>query len=258
MLTRETILKALQAAVEPLDTVDAMWQGGAAAFNRVDDWSDIDLQILAADDRIAEVVAVVEKALTSLSPIDLRYELPQPSWHGHWQTFYRLKEAGEFLLIDLVILKRSSTQRFLEAEIHGKAVVHFDKTGVIVSPPFDAGKLIETLRGRLDTLRVTFDLFQSLTLKELKRGNSLEALAFYQGFTLRPLVEVLRMRFDPTRYNFHTRYVKHYFPADVAQRLEPFFFVTGIEDLRAKFTEAQVWFWEAVEQVDLKEIERKL
>jgi hypothetical protein len=46
----------------------------------------------------------------------------------------------------------------------------------------------------------------ALVKKEIYRGNPLEALSNYHACTLTPLVEVLRMRYKPARYNFHTRY----------------------------------------------------
>jgi hypothetical protein len=236
-LTREEILAALRARLEPLDYVQAMWEGGAAAFNRVDEWSDIDLQIAVDDDRVAEVFPIVEEVLRALSPIDLRYEIPQPAWHGHAQVFYRLSNASQFLLLDFVVMKRSNPLKFLEPEIHGNAVVHFDKSNVTQVEPLD--------------LRVNFDLFQSLTLKELERHNAIEALAFYQGFTLRPLVEFLRILYAPTRYNFHTRYVYYDLPADVVRRLETLFFVQNEDDLRAKREQAEQWFYEILERIRL-------
>ena len=60
MLTRETILKTLEDTLKPLDYVQAMWQGGAAAFNRVDAWSDIDLVVLAEDEHVVDVAAATE------------------------------------------------------------------------------------------------------------------------------------------------------------------------------------------------------
>ncbi|MBF8284247.1 MAG: Nucleotidyltransferase protein, partial [Anaerolineales bacterium] len=41
-ITRSSILTALRAALEPLPYVHAIWEGGAAAFGRVDEWSDCD------------------------------------------------------------------------------------------------------------------------------------------------------------------------------------------------------------------------
>lgn len=258
MLTREAILKALEAALKPLDYVQAMWQGGSASFNRVDEWSDIDLQVIADDDRTADVVAAVEDVLRGLSPIGIRYELPQPSWHGHTQIFYQLQDAGPFLMIDFVVIKVSNPNRFLEREIHGDAVVVFDKIGIVKSPPFSVENHLRQIEGRLETLKVTFDLFQPLVQKEIYRHNAIDAFSFYQSFTLRPLVEVLRIQYDPSRYNFGTRYLYYILPPEVIQRLEPLFFVADIDQLLVNFDKAQQFFRETLEGIDLKTVEQKL
>lgn len=250
-LTRQEIIQALRARLEPLDYVQAMWEGGAAAFNRVDEWSDIDLQVAVDDDYAAQTFPIVEEVLQSLSPIDLRYEIPQPAWHGHAQVFYRLSKASKFLLIDFVVIKKSNPLKFLEPEIHGNAVVYFDKSNVTKVEPLDRIKWNAKLHERVNTLRVTFDLFQSLTLKELNRHNPIEALAFYNGYTLRPLVEALRILYAPTRYNFHTRYVHYELPAELVHRLEHLFFVQNANDLRAKQIEAEKWFNEILNQIRL-------
>jgi hypothetical protein len=247
-LERQPILAALRAALEPLEYVYAMWEGGAAAFGRIDRWSDIDLMVDAQDERVGEVMALIETTLAGLSPLDLKYPLPEPTWHGHAQTFFRLVNAGPYLLLDVCVLRHSNPNRFIEREIHGEAVVHFDKAGVVQPAPLDQQALALRLAERLETLQVTFDLFQSLTLKELQRGNRIEALAFYNGYTLRPLLETLRIRFQPARYNFHTRYVYYDLPGEIVARLEALFFVKDAPDLERKRQAAEAWFYEALAQ----------
>ena len=249
-LTRSQLLTALHTAIEPLPYAQAMWQGGAAAFNRADEWSDIDMLIEVEDGRVAEALAVVEQTVLTLSPIALRYEIPQPAWHGHFQVFYRLAEASEFLMLDLVLIEHSHPNKFLEREIHGEAVVLFDKTGVVNPLPLDRAAWAIKLKERLAALRVTFPLFQPLVTKELHRRNALEALAFYQAMTLRPLVEALRIRHCPARYNFHTRYTQYDLPAAVNQRLAPLFFPRDLEDIRAKHAEAAQWASELLAEPD--------
>ena len=73
LVAREAILNALREQLEPVKYVNAMWEGGAASFKRVDQWSDMDLQIDVADDRVADTFVAMEQALTRLSPIDLKY-----------------------------------------------------------------------------------------------------------------------------------------------------------------------------------------
>jgi hypothetical protein len=251
LLTREPILAALQAALEPLDYVYAMWEGGAAASGRLDEWSDIDVQFDVDDARVADTFAVVERALETLSPIDLKYQTPQLPWQGISQWFYRLKNASQYLLLDVAVIQHSAPDKLLTSEIHGQAVFYFDKANVSRVAPLDWGDLNARLRNRIASPRVTFEMYQILTLKELNRGNALEALAFYSGYTLRPLVEVLRMRYDPTRYNFHTRYVYYNLPADVVRKLESLFFVANGDDIRAKRAQAEAWFYETLEQIQL-------
>ncbi len=75
-LTRDSIIRTLTAELQPLPSVHAFWEAGAAAFNRIDEWSDIDLYIVVDDAAaVSETFLIVEKTLTALSPIRLRHEV---------------------------------------------------------------------------------------------------------------------------------------------------------------------------------------
>jgi hypothetical protein len=245
---RDDVLGALTRALEPLDYVHALWEAGAVAFGRIDSWSDMDLQTVVEDGRVEETFEVIEGALRGLCETDVKYRLPEPTWHGHAQAFYRLKDASPFLLLDVVVMKASSGNRFLQSAIHGRPRVYFDKTGAVRDEPFDASAFAETLRRRKRELATLSDLFEILTLKEVNRGNDIEAHAFYQAYTLRPLVQLLRIIHDPTRHNFHTRYVHYDLPAADVERLSRLFFVSDIEDLKSKQVDARRWFRELLDQ----------
>lgn len=251
-ITKETILNILKTNLEPLDYVNAMWEGGAAAWGRADQWSDIDLLIDVADDKVDETITTCEQALLTLSPIDLRYDIPMPSWHGHNQVFWRLKNTSPYLLIDLAVMKHSSTNKFLEPELHGKLVVHFDKCGVVEQSPLDQENLREILTSRIQNLKIMFDMFQVMTEKEINRGNAVEAMSYYQGLTLRPLIEALRIKYKPEQYNYHTRYIYYDLPAEIVGKLESFYFVSNLEELRYHRQEAEVLFWETIASLDGK------
>jgi len=63
MFSRDSIVRLLTEALRPLPYVHAFWEAGAAAFNRVDEWSDIDLYIVVDDaEAVSETFLVVEKA----------------------------------------------------------------------------------------------------------------------------------------------------------------------------------------------------
>lgn len=257
-LTRQQLIDALVAALQPLDDVYAFWEGGAAGFDRVDQWSDADLQLIVHDDHVEDAFEVVEATLQALSPVDLQYRLPEPTWHGHSQCFYRLTEAGPFLLVDLAVMKESSEDKFFQFKTHGAPQVLFDKQGLIQEEPLDPQTHLRGIQARLESLKVLFDLFQILTLKELARGNHIEALAFYMGHTLRPLVEVLRIQHCPQRYQYHTRYLHYDLPPDIVQRLTPLFYVQDADQLRERRAQAEAWFWDVLRDIDLAKIEQHL
>jgi predicted nucleotidyltransferase len=257
-LTRQDVTQALAAKLEPLETVYAMWEAGAAAFDRIDTWSDIDLMIVADDDKVDETLSLIDETISGLSPIDVRFELPQPTWHGHVQVFYRLQNASQFMLIDLVILKQSSENRFLEPEIHGHPYVFFDKIEFTKAPEFEADVFLQRLRERVEYLKVTFDLYQVLVLKEVGRLNWIEALSFYYGFSLRPLVELLRIRYCPQRYNFYTRYIHYDLPHSTVTELEDLYFVRDAEAILDKQRRVQEWFQREMENLQWEQVEGHL
>lgn len=251
-ITRELILDTIQEAIEPLDYVYAMWEGGAASWNRLDEWSDIDLQIDADKDKVPQVFEILEKALEEkVSPIDLKFSLPEPAWHGHHQTFYRLEKASPYLFLDLVIMDHGNDKiRLNEIEIHGETTAIFDKANVVKGVHIDMDEWNQNLQKKLETQKVLFDLFLPLTTKEIHRGNAIEAIAYYQGTSLKRLLMALRMKYSPTRYDFEYRYVYYEFPEDVVKRLESFYFIPDMETLAQKHTEATEWFWEVVADLE--------
>lgn len=260
MLQRNNLLPPLIEVLQAQDNVLAVWEGGSAAFNRIDEWSDIDLQAVVRDDAVDSVFASIEQTLMSLSPIELVYTIPQPSWHGHAQKFYRLRDTSPFLLIDIAIIKESSTaSKFLEPEIHGNAKVYFDRADVIgSSAPLDRQAFGRLLWKRVNDMRITFPLFQAMVTKEIYRGYSIDALSFYQSVTLAPLVELLRITYQPFHYNFRGRYLYHELPQDIVARLEKLYFITDPDDLRKKQQEAEMWFGQLIAAISLEYLLERL
>lgn len=238
----EQIARAVREALEPLAYVQAMWQAGAVAFHRLDRFSDLDLMIVVDDDRVEETFHVIEAALGTISPIARSFRTPQPTWHGHDQAFYMLEKASPYLLVDAAVMKLSSPNKFLQPEVHGEPRVYFDKCGVVAYPEFDWDAHTQMLDARVETLKALFELFQPFIIKELERGQRLEALAYYHGLTLRPLVELLRIRHAPARYNFQSRYIYYDLPRSAVDRLERLYFPRDPFELRQLHQEAGEWF----------------
>jgi hypothetical protein len=233
---------ALRAALEPMPGALALWEGGSAAFGRADAWSDLDLHVLAEDDAVEEVVAAVDRALAVLGPIAARRRLPEPTWHGHSQVFCRLADSPEHLVVDLVVLRRSVPERFLERERHGVPLIYFDRTGEIAPAPLDRVAFSAGATRRLEGLSQEFALFQGFVRAETARGDAMAALGAYRAYTLRPLLEVVRMRHCPERYDYGPKYSRRDLPAAVVARLERLFFVPDLAGIPERQAEAEAWF----------------
>jgi hypothetical protein len=255
-LTRNFIIQALVDALEPLDYVQSFWEGGATAFDRIDEWSDIDLYLVVDDKKVDETFLAVEKALISLSHIKQKYEVPHPPKSGLWQAFYRLEDVSEYLLIDLAVLTLDSPDKFLEPEIHGNVVFHFNKSDEVKLPLLDKAALAKKLQERLERLQANFDMFNILVQKEINRGNHLEAIDLYHVVTLGTLVVALRIKHNPVHHDFKMRYIHYELPQEVITRLERLYFVKDEKDLQEKYREAAKWFHEIMSEIPPEDIER--
>jgi hypothetical protein len=257
-LTRKDVLDTLTEALEPLDYVHAFCEGGAAGFHRADEWSDIDAQAIVDDDRVEDVFKVVDTAVEKLGGTVARFRLPEPTWHGHSQCFYKLKNASPFLLIDLAVMKEhTEADKFDVWATHGIPRARFDKKGLIKEAKIDPEAHAKAIMDRLEIQKNLFEIFHIMPMKETNRGNHVEAMFFYLGQTFRPLVEVLRMKYCPQRYNYASRYIYYDLPSDVVKRLEELVFFRP-EEMEAKVGEARKWFQETAGSITADGIRGKL
>ena len=257
-ITREMILGVLVATLEPQPHVHALWEGGSEAFGRTDRWSDVDVQVDVDDDRVKDTLTMIEGALESLSPIRDRLEMPPGPGNGYTQVFYRLTDASEFLLVDLCVMKRSHLDKFLEPQIHGQVVFHFNKNGILVVRPLDVEQHLAKIRARRERMEHRFAMFYSMVDKELHRQNHLAAIDLYYRLVLDSLVDALRMLHSPAHFDFKVPYLNHDLPKETLEALRPLFFVADGNDLRRKYQDASQWFRRTLAEIDLDVVEAKL
>ena len=248
MLTRNSIVKPLVAFLETHASVNAVWEGGAAGWKRVDEWSDIDLVADVNDADVEKVMDSVKEFLEKEFGIDLQFDITQSPWPQIRQCFFRLKNCSPFLLIDFCIFPNSATDKFLEVEIHGEPVVHFDRKNIVQPVPINPEEQAKKLAQRIPLLQKRFEIFQVLVEKEINRGNHLEAFGFYLGFTVQPLVEMLRIVYAPHHSTFGTRYIQYDLPAPIVQQLTPFYFMANAHALKQNFVAAKKLFAEATQE----------
>jgi hypothetical protein len=248
---RDLILKTLVNALEPEPHVLAMFEDGSAAWGREDEWSDTDLNLIVEDDHVLDAFTAIERALESLSPIQSRWHVPEPAWHGFSQRFYGLQNAGPYLFVDVSVLKRSQGLRLPEIEAHGFARVLIDKVGLEASPPADVAALRNRMRAELENIKARWAMFGIMVEKELKRGRPLDALHFYQGMVVRPVVVLLGMRYRPFRFDFGMRYMHLDLPEPVQNELREIAFVSGPGELLDKQRRAELLFDRTLAEIDV-------
>lgn len=246
---RAEILQELTAKLTGTDSVIAFWEQGSTATGRADQWSDLDLIVLVADGQVEPVKDQVEQTLSEIRAIEIRYEVPQPSWHGHWQAFYRLVESSPFFMVDLVIIEESHPNRFLEPELHGMPAVYIDKKGITAQSPTPASGLAARLAGRLPLLEVTMELFHPFVDKELMRDRPVDAMHFYHNIVVLRLVEALRIRHCPWRFNFGLRYLGYDLPDHVYGQVRELCYVADPAELTGKKSRAVALFRETLAEL---------
>lgn len=247
-MTRERLLSTLKKFAQETPEVLAAWEQGSKAFGRADDLSDVDLSLVVRDTAALGVVQKVEERLAREGFVpDLRWEVPQPSWHGHWQAFYRFRGLPPLHLLDLAVIKASAKDWLCEPEVHGAASdVWVDREGLLKHRRLDRKAHAEALRRQLERVRVTAEIFHPFVEKELQRGRPVDALHFYNTLVVSRLVEALRMLHCPQRSTFGLRYLKNDLPATAAARIERLLYVPSPEKLPGLKAEAMTWLGETL------------
>lgn len=251
-LDRERLIGVAREALHAAPWCVAAWLGGSDATGRRDRFSDIDFIASVDDQHVEEAFARVSEALERVSPIDLAWRVPAPTWHGHEQVFWRLRDADAHLMMDFVVMKRSAAPatRFLEPERHGNAVVLFDRAGFCAPIPLERAPHASKMAARLARLRVTFPMFQPLVVRAVERGQPCDAMYFYTQLTLLPCVEALRMLHCADRFDFGMRYLFDDLPADVYRRVCAMALPGSLAGIAACRSEAEAIFVDAVARLD--------
>jgi hypothetical protein len=241
VISRERLVGALAESLARAPFIHAMWEGGAAAGGTLDEWSDIDLYLLVDDDKVEEAFIEVETALSILSPIGVKFPVPDTGWPGVHQAFYRLTNASEYHVIDLAIVTLAAKEKFLEPRVHGQAVFYFNKVGTIEFEPFDEEAAADAIVRRRERLANRLGIFGCFFQKEVNRGNLVEAVDLYHRLYLSTLMELLRMEYGPDHYSFGTRHIETELPRHVVDRLVGLCFVSDRDGLVKSQLETSEW-----------------
>jgi hypothetical protein len=245
---RDRVTTAICHALEPIPAVLAAWEGGSAAFGAVDGYSDIDLNVLVDEDASLDLLyAAAEMSLEAVSPITASHFVPPG-------RYYKLRDGGEFLLVDLSFFRAGAAGHALEVERHGQARPLFDKGDWLHPRPVDEGALAAKRDERLRELQTWFIVSQSFVRKAILRRQEVEALACFWGYTLKPLAELLRMRYCPVRWDFGTRYLDRDLPPEVYKRFRDLVFVPDLAGVEERLPKASAWGAALLQELDQRPV----
>ncbi|HTL01640.1 MAG TPA: hypothetical protein VL243_05415 [Vicinamibacterales bacterium] len=175
---RDRIAGAVTDTLKSLPTVFAGWEGGSAAFGALDRYSDIDLTFLVDDEvPFEQLYAPLENALNAVSPITVS----QPVTLGR---YYKVKDGGEFLFIDIVFLRAGEPDHYLDVERHGHVIPLFDKGDWLRPRPLDEKALGARRDKRFRELQNWFPASQSFVRKVILRGSRSSSRRLRSGSSL--------------------------------------------------------------------------
>lgn len=229
--SREQILSELINEVKNWEFSLACWEGGAAANGRLDTYSDIDLIICVEDSRVEEAFNNLKTRIDTFAKIEHYWRVPEPTWNGYSQSYYKLADSPDYFFLDIVVVKETSVSKPLEVERHGRPVIHFDRQQIVTSISSDTIEFWKTMRTRFLNIEASYPFYKAIVLKELQRQRALDALAFYRHL-LNFYIELLGMKYRPFRYDFGLRYSSFEFPEDICQSIEKFSFVSGLQNIQ--------------------------
>ena len=210
------------AAADP--DLRAVWVGGSAATGGWDEWSDLDVVLLAAP---GTSVAAYERLLSALrarfAP-DHVWELPPGTWPDGRQCFVnpqpragRLDEPTR--IVDVAVLDDTDAHRIIDVRRHGTPIVLHDPGGLIELRHDDAAALETGATDATDQIRQRWATAEWLVNRANARGHLPEAVALYLRFGLMPLVQLLRVEHCPWRHDYGLRYLHTDLPPEVAARV---------------------------------------
>jgi len=213
----------------------AAWESGSVAFDLVDEYSDIDLNFLLDDaTEVDQLYAVVESALETVSPIAASHSAPPG-------RYFKLMDGGDFLLVDVCIFRTGNFRERLDIERHGRIRPLFDKGHWLRSDTSAGVSQVASRAKRLEDLEAWFSVSQNFVRKAIIRCQEVEALAAFWWYTLKPLVELLRMRYCPARWDFGMRYLPRDLPRPVYDELRDIMYVAESGDLAEHLAKATAW-----------------
>ena len=240
MLTdRDELSGRIREATVDLPWLVAAWLGGSDATGRVDELSDVDLQLVVEDECVEDAFIAMEGMLERAGGVDHRWRVDEPTWHGHAQAVYRPRGAPAHLCLDLLVIRRSAEDWFVDRARHGDALVLIDRDGRLATREPGRERLAERRQALLAHHARSLPVVMETVAKSIHRGNLVEAVIGYHQRVLVPLIDLVRCEHCPDRFDFGPRYLDRDLPESEQRMLEELAASSGPDELSSSFRRAR-------------------
>lgn len=250
MIGHADVLELLRKRFEPDPRVLAFWIEGSVAGGTADAFADLDFVMDVVEGTEEALLADIQDTLSTLGELDLVSETERPNAFL-WYRVFHIVGSSEHLFLDATVQRHGRAFTFWEGADDLPKVI-FDKASVVRSGVLDTATQEAAKAQRLRALRSRYAQ-RARALKYIERGRFLEAWAYYQNFVLRPLVELLRLRYAPLRADHGLVHISEELPANVRVRLEPLYQVGSLPDMRGKLEDADALFEETLGDLGIKQ-----
>jgi len=243
--TRKKIIDVLNKELESNPNVKVAFLVGSDAQKKVDEYSDIDFDIVLDPESVEEIEKLVKSCLEKVSPI--KTELRRMTTKGALQVIYQL-EMSRFLRADVVFLPGIEYMDMTGPEIK----ILFDKDAIIKHKEPQENELIEKIRKRIVGMEKYEELRQTSLERELNRGNYLESIEKYYGLILETLVEALRLQYCPAKSEYYLKHISRDLPKEVVKEIEDLYKVSSVDEIKEKNEKASELLKQTLEELKIK------
>lgn len=252
-MEREGFSQALNTFLQTVPGVIAIWEAGSAATNQLDQYSDLDLSILCQVDHVDAIIHSVQDYLQTKFGIKHQFRMPEPTWHGFSQCFIELDGMPELFYLDIVFIKETLKDWFLESDRHGIARVWYDPSHryqPTVSTTEDIQKRV--LRVYKQATAIAF-LTELEFLKAIKRKSYTDAFTYHFQYLNRHLIPLLNILYRKEKCDFGIRYIQRDYPKSTFETIQSLLSVTSIDDIEAHFQIMKAWIESIKQQLRMEE-----
>ncbi len=250
-IERDTIINLIRDRFISMNEVHAYWLEGTDSLDAVDKYSDIDIWLDVEDGFEDIIFQIAEEEFLKLDNLDFKFNVD----HKHpkiFQKYYHIEGTSEYLIIDFCIQSHSRDRnevKFVEGDILEFPKVIFDKSGVITILKSDDQIDLSLIQNIINETKGKYKQ-HSRVIKYVERNNYPEAFIYYLKYVADPLVALARIKYTPKYHYLHFIHISNHIPKEEINRLEYYYQISTLNDIRIKTTEAKETCNKLIEEIE--------